>query len=195
LSFLYSMIVASQLREGMALRIDKQIYKVLEAEFKAGAGQAGGMIKTKLRNVASGRMWEPHFRPDERLEDLELERQTMEFLYRDASNCVFMNPDNYEQEEIATSVIGASEQFLTEGMKVNVEFFDARPISVVLPPSLEARVAETAPPIHSGQENTWKETRLENGVQLQVPLFIATGENVRIELTTGRYLEHVIGQI
>jgi translation elongation factor P/translation initiation factor 5A len=91
------MIVASQLR--MALRIDKQIYKVLEAEFKAGAGQAGGMVKTKLRN-ASGRMWEPHFRPDERLEDLELERQTVEFLYRDASNCVFMNPDNYEQEEI-----------------------------------------------------------------------------------------------
>ena len=66
-------IVASQLREGMALRIDKQTYKVLEAEFKAGAGQAGGMVKAKLRNAASGRVWEPHFRPDERREDLELD--------------------------------------------------------------------------------------------------------------------------
>jgi len=74
------MIVASQLREGMALRIERQIYKVLESEFKAGAGQAGGMVKTKLRNAVSGRMWKRHFRPDERLEDLELERQVMEFL-------------------------------------------------------------------------------------------------------------------
>ena len=187
------MIVASQLREGMALRVDKQIYKVLEAEFKAGAGQAGGMVKTKLRN-ASGRMWEPHFRPDEHLEDLALERQTMEFLYRDASNCVFMNPQNYEQEEIPLTIIGSSEQFLTEGMKVSVEFFNGHPISVVFPPSMEARVVETAPPMHSGQENTWKQARLENGVQIQVPLFIASGETVRIDLKTGRYLERVRGE-
>ena len=188
------MIVASQLREGMALRIDKQIYKVLESEFKAGAGQAGGMVKTKLRSTASGRMWEPHFRPDARLEDLQLERQAMEFLYRDAGNCVLMNPDNYEQEEIPATIMGTSEQFLAEGMRVSVEFFEGRPISVVFPPSMEARVAETAPPMHSGQENTWKEARLENGVQIQVPLFIAPGEAVRIDLKTGRYLERVRGE-
>ena len=63
------MIAASQLREGMALRIDKQIYKVLEAEAKAGAAKMGGLVKTKLRDAVSGRLWEPHFRPDERLED------------------------------------------------------------------------------------------------------------------------------
>jgi len=72
------MIAASQLREGMALRIERQIYKVLESEFKAGAGQAGGIVKTKLRNAVSGRMWEPHFRPDERLEDFYLERHLVE---------------------------------------------------------------------------------------------------------------------
>jgi elongation factor P len=87
-------------------------------------------------------MWEPHFRPDERLEDLDLERQVMEFLYRDAGNCVFMNPDNYEQEEIPAAIIGSSEQFVAEGMKVSVEFFEGRPISVVLPPSMEAKVAD-----------------------------------------------------
>jgi elongation factor P len=152
------------------------------------------VVKAKLRNATSGRMWEPHFRPDERLEDLELERQAMEFLYRDADNCVFMNPDNYEQEEIPATVIGAAEKFLAEGMKVSVEFFDGRPISVVFPPYLDTRVAETAPPVHSGQENTWKEARLENGVQIHVPLFIAPGETVRIDLKTGRYLERVRGE-
>jgi len=94
------MIAASQLREGMALRIDAQIYKVLEAEFKAGGGKMGGRNgQAKLRNSTSGRLWEQHFRPDERLEDLGLERRAMEFLYRDAGNCVFMNPGNCEQEE------------------------------------------------------------------------------------------------
>jgi elongation factor P len=106
----------------------------------------GRLVKTKLRDAASGRLWEPHFRPDERLEDLELERQVMEFLYRDASNCVFMNPHNYEQEEIAAAIISSSEQFVAEGTKVSVEFFEGRPISVVLPPSMEAKVAETASP-------------------------------------------------
>src|SRR5437879_3437678 len=87
------MAVASELRAGMAVRIEGQIYKVLEAEFKTGAGQAGGVVRTKLRNAETGRIWEPHFRADERLEELELERQTMEFLYSDADNCTFMNPE------------------------------------------------------------------------------------------------------
>jgi elongation factor P len=94
------MIAASQLKPGMAVRIEGQIYKVLEAEFKAGAGQTGGVVKAKLRSVSSGRMWEPHFRPDERPEELDLERQTMEFLYSDAENCTFMDPRTFDQVEI-----------------------------------------------------------------------------------------------
>ncbi len=188
------MIVASQLREGMALRIDDQIYKVLESEFKAGGGQAGGVVKAKLRNASSGRMWEPHFRPDERLEDLELERQAMEFLYRDAGNYVFMNADNYEQVEIPAALMGPSGQFLTEGMGVSVKFFDWRPVSVVFPPFVEVKVAETAPSVHSGQDNTWKEAKLDNGVQIQVPLFIGPGETVRIDVKTCRYLERFRGE-
>src|SRR5437879_4572398 len=91
------MAVASELRAGMAVRIEGQIYKVLEAEFKTGAGQAGGVVRTKLRNAETGRIWEPHFRADEPLEELELERQTMEFLYNDADNCTFMNAETFDQ--------------------------------------------------------------------------------------------------
>jgi len=185
------MIAASELETGMAIRVEGQIYKVLAAEFKAGAGQAGGVVKTKLRSVSSGRMWEPHFRPDERLEDLEVERQTMEFLYSDADNCAFMNPRNYEQAEIPRAILGPGARFLQEGMKLPVEFFDGRPISIVFPSTVEMRVADTAPPVHSQQDSTWKEAKLENGVEIQVPLFIAAGEMVRVEVETGRYLERV----
>jgi elongation factor P len=185
------MIAASELKLGMAIRIEGQVYKVLAAEFKAGAGQAGGVMKMKLRNVSSGRMWEPHFRPDERMEELDVERQTMEFLYADAESCTFMNPNSYEQIEIPRAILGPGEKFLQEGMQLPVEFFDGRPISIVFPATVDVRVADTAPPVHSQQDSTWKEAKLENGLVIQVPLFIAVGETLRVEVETGRYLERV----
>lgn len=185
------MIAASKLREGMALRIDGQVYKVLEAESRAGGGQAGGTVSAKLRNVTSGRMWEPHFRPDERLEDLELERQPMDFLYREGNKCIFMSPDTYEQIEVPAGILGPSGQFMTDGFRIVLESFEGRPVSAILPPFIELKVAETAPPAHSGQDSTWKKAMLENGVQIQLPLFVASGETVRIDLKTGRYMERV----
>ncbi len=185
------MVIASQLRDGMAVRIEGQVFKVLEVDVKAGAGQQGGVVKTKLRNTSSGRLWEPHFRPDERLEDLELERHNMEFLYSDGGNCTFMNPRTYDQVEVPEAALGPGKDFLQAGVSVPVEFFDGRPISVVLPAVAEARIADTAPPMHSGQDSTWKEATLDNGLVIQVPLFIGTGELVRVDVRTGKYLERV----
>ncbi|HVP42324.1 MAG TPA: hypothetical protein VMS96_02770, partial [Terriglobales bacterium] len=132
-------MIASQLKAGMAVRVEGQVYKVLEVESKAGAGQMGGVVKTKLRNVESGRLWEPHFRPDVRVEELEVDRQIMEFLYRDGDNCCFMNPVSFEQVEVPRAALGPGENFLQEGTKVPVEFFGGRPISLVLPEVVEMR--------------------------------------------------------
>lgn len=185
------MITASQLRAGMAVRIEGQVYKVLHAEAKAGAGQQGGVVKTQMRNVASGRFWEPHFRPDLRIEDLEINRTNMDFLYSDAENCVFMNPDTFDQVEIPTASLGPAARFLREGVKAPVEFFEGQPISVAFPDSVEMRVADTAAPAHGQQDSTWKEATLDNGVQIMVPLFIGVGEIVRVDVETGRYIERV----
>lgn len=185
------MVIASQLHDGMAVRIQNEVYKVLEVDVKAGGGQLGGVVKTKLRNVTSGRMWEPHFRPDERLDNLELQKQTMEFLYSDDDNAVFMHPETYEQVEVPLATLGHSPNLLQAGMRLSVEFFDTRPISVVFPTTVEARVTDTAPPAHSGEDTTWKEATLDNGLHIKVPLFIATGEVVRIEVKSNKYLERV----
>jgi elongation factor P len=185
------MISASQLRSGMVVRFEGQVYKVLEAEFKAGGGQAGGAEKTRLQNVSTGRLWDHNFRPDERLEDLELDSRRMEFLYSDGQNYVFMDPRSFEQVEITAATIGPATKFLQPGMELPVEFFDGRPISVVFPDVVEARIVDTAPPVHSGQDNTWKEAMLDNGEAIQVPLFIAPGEIVRVDVRTSRYLERV----
>lgn len=185
------MIIASQLRDGMAVRIEGHVYKVLESENKAGGGQAGGVVKTKLRDVISGRQWEPHFRPDERLEDLELQRQPMDFLYEDGDNLIFMNPDTYDQVEVPRGVLGISARFLKEGMRIPVEFFDGQPISLDFPPVVELLIADTAAPMHSGQDSTWKPALLENGIEIQVPLFIGKGELVRVDTRAAKYTERI----
>ena len=183
------MVIASELKEGTVIRIDRHIYRVLEVESKAGAAKLGGVVKTKLSDVRSGRMWEPHFRPQERFEELELDCHMMEFLFADGDSCIFMRPDTFEQIEISGAVLGPAAQFLQPGMELPVEFFAEEPISVVFPATAEARVQRTAPPTHSQQDSAWKEATLENGLSIQVPLFIAPGEVVRVEVKTGRYVE------
>ncbi len=185
------MVLASQVREGMGLRIAHAVYKVLECEVKAGAGQQGGFVKMKLRAVDSARLWEPHFRPDEKLEDLEFKRQPMDFLYADAASCIFMDSDTYEQVELPRELLGKTEKFLREGMRIPVDFFEGRPVSVILPDTVEVPIADTAPPSHAGQDSTWKDAVLENGLTVQVPLFVGPGELVRVDTRTGRYVERV----
>ena len=158
-----AMILALELHAGMVIRVEQQIYKIIEVESKAGAAKMGGVVRTKLINLRSGRMWEPHFRPQERVEDIELERHTMEFLFADGDGCTFMRPDTFEQIEVPAAIVGDGRFFLQSGMQVPIEFFEGAPISVVLPDVAEARVVNTASPSHSQQDSAWKEAVLENG--------------------------------
>jgi elongation factor P len=183
------MVIASELRAGMVIRIEGQIHKVIEVESKAGAAKMGGVVKAKLINVRSGRLWEPHFRPQERLEDLQLDRRMMEFLYSEGDTCTFMYPDTFEQIEVPGAVLGVAKGFLQPGMELPVEFFEGEAISAVVPDIAEARVARTAPPSHSQRDSAWKEAVLENGLAIRVPLFIAPGDTVRVEVKSGRYVE------
>jgi len=185
------MVTASDLRVGMALRIDRQVYRVLEVEAKAGAAKMGGTVRTQLENVRSRRLWEQHFRPLERLEDVELEKRQVEFLYSDGVNCIFQRLDSYEQVEFPSAGLGLAEKILQPGAELSAEFYEGEPISLVLPLAVEARVTSTAPPARSQQDSGRKEATLDNGLTIQVPLFVAPGEMVSIDFKTGRYVERV----
>lgn len=119
--------------------------------------------------MRNGSFSEPHLRPDERLEDLSLDRQSMEYLYSDEVNCVFMNPVTFEQVEVHRSCLGPGERFLEPGMNIPVELFEERLISLVLPDVVAARIANTASPMHAQQTSTRKRARLDNGVEIMVP--------------------------
>jgi elongation factor P len=175
----------------MALRIDKQIYRIVEVESRAAAAKMGGNVRAWLSNVHSGRMWEQHFRPQEKLEDLSLDKRQLEFLYSNGSTCTFQRLDSYEQVELPAASLGLAEKFLQPGMELPAEFYGEELINVTLPDAVEARVISTAPPVRSQQDSGRKEATLENGVSIQVPLFVAPGETVSVDMRTGRYLERV----
>jgi elongation factor P len=140
--------------EGMALRIDHQVYRVLEVESKTSAARMGGTIWARLSNVRGGRQWDQHFRPIEKLEDdVELEKRTVEFLYSDGSNCIFQRLDSFEQIVFSAANLGLADKLLQPGAEVPAEFFEGEPISVVLPDTVEARVKSTAPPVRSQQDS------------------------------------------
>jgi elongation factor P len=183
------MILASELKPGMVVRVEEQVYRVLDVESRAAIAKLGGVIKAELSNVRTGRLWEARFRPQERLEELQVERHIMEFLYRAGDTCTFMSPHTYEQVEVPREILGPAEHFLQSGTAVPLDFFEGKPIRAVLPDVVEARVVQTTPPAHSQQDSAWKEATLDNGLVIRVPLFIGPGENVRVELRTGRYLE------
>lgn len=185
------MVIASQLRPGIVLKIGPDIFKVFESTYHIGQGKMPGSVHARARNVLSGNLKEFRFRPEERLEETQLQKQDMEFLYTDADSVTFMNPETYEQVSIPQEAIGAATRYLQTEMKVPVEFYQGQPVSIVFPPIVEAKVASTAQPVHQQQDSTYKEATLANGVEILVPMFIKTGETVRVEVATGKYVDRV----
>jgi len=184
------MTTASELRPGMAVRVEGILYKVLAAEYHAGGGKMGGVTHAKLRNLATGTLTERRFRADEVVAAVEPERRTMQFLYADDRLAYFMNPQSFEQVEMEKEHLGRAAAWLREGASVPVEFCDGRPIAITFPDIVDGRVSDTAPPVHGqGLTNVWKQARLENGLTLMVPPFIAPGETIRVQVDTGTYLE------
>ena len=185
------MVIASQLRPGVVLKIGEDLFKVTESAYHLGQGKMPGSVHTKLISVEKGAFKELRFRPEERLEDVQLENREMEFLFSDAESATFMDPKTFEQVSIPLEAIGVSHKFLKPEMMIPVEFYEGRPVSLVFPPSVELKVESTAEPVHQQQDNTYKPATLENGLEVMVPQFIKPGETVRVEVATGKYLDRV----
>ena len=187
------MITASQLRAGMAVRYEGQLYKVISADYHPGQGKMGGATHARLKNLATGTFWEHSFRAELKVEDIPVEKQPMNFLYADSGECWFMNPETYEQVAIPAGVIGAQAAFLQPEMQLPVEFVNGEPLGVSFPEIIDVRIADTAPPVHQQQDNTLKPGKLDNGIEVMVPQFIKTGDTIRLDVQSLKYLERAKG--
>jgi elongation factor P len=183
------MITASQLRPGMAIRHEGQDFKVVSCEYHPGQGKMGGVAHIRLQNLSTRTFREQSLRAELKLETLPVEKQSMEFLYSDGDQSYFMNPQNFDQIGIDNALIGEAGRFLQAGMQLPVEFVDGQPISVVFPDIIEIGIVDTPPPVHGQQDNTWKPARLENDIKVLVPQFIKTGDRIRLDVNTQKYVD------
>jgi len=184
------MIPVSEIRNGMAIRIDGELCKVISFELH-GVAKAGRVIHAKLKNLASGVVLERRFRADEKVDDVAVETANMEFLYKDADAYYFMNLSNFEQIAVGHQALGNGAKYIQPNSQLMVELHEGRPINVMFPKILEVKVATTGAGISGQTDSTFKEAVLENGAVVMVPQFIREGDRIKIEIETERYLDRV----
>lgn len=188
------MISASQLRVGMVIRYQGQPYKILAADYRPGQGRMSGANHLQLRHLETGTTWEYSIRGELKVEELPIEKQSLEFLYANDSTCVFMDPESYEQVDIPFAILGVAVPFLSAGMRLPVEFVEGRAASVVLPDFVEVVIEDTAAPSHGQADSAWKVARLGNGVEVMVPPFVKNGDAIRLNLATLKYMDRARGK-
>ncbi len=182
------MITVSELRKGTTFEADGQIWRVLEYDhYKPGRGNA--IIRTKLRNLRTGATVARTFLSGERVQEVRLEHQTVQYLYNDGEYYHFMNTETFEQPALPASMLEDVIPFLKEGITLDIELYNGEPIGIELPITVDLLVVD-APPGYAGDTATsaTKEVTLETGLKLQVPLFIKTGDVIRVDTRTREYI-------
>jgi elongation factor P len=183
------MISATQLRPGMVVKFNNELYSIFKMEHRT-PGNLRGFVQVKMRKLSSGTMMEHRFSSEDRVERAALDEQEMEYLYDDGEYYYFMNTETFEQMHLTKDLLGDATGFLVPNLKVAVEFYEGKPISVELPPSVDLTVVETEPGMKGASvSNVTKPAKLETGLVVQVPPFISEGEKIRVSTSEMAYLE------
>jgi elongation factor P len=185
------MIQATQLKRGMVIKHDNDLYRVVEAQHKT-PGNLRGMVQAKIRNLKSGSISDHRFRSVDMVERAILDDTEMEFLYQDGDIYHFMNNETYEQIALSQEVLGDAVNYLMSNIKLKVEMYEDRPVGIELPLTVDMKVMETEPSIKGASvSNVGKPAKMETGLVVQVPAFISEGERIKIDTATGAYVERV----
>ena len=148
------------------------------------------MVQAKLKNIRTGSTFEHRFRAADSVERASMETHDLEFLYQGGDTYHFMNTENYDQLEMDEEALGDNAQWMQPGMRIQAEYYDGRPIGIQLPNSLTLEIVETAPVMKSATKTaSTKPAKLENGVTVNVPEFVGTGEKIRVNPQTGEYMD------
>jgi len=185
------MIPVTQLRKGVTFEEDGQLWRVLEYEhYKPGRGNA--IIRTKLRNLRTNATVNRTFLSGASVQDVRLDHRTVQFLYSDGDYYHFMDTETYEQPMLPADVLSDVIPYLKEGVTIDLETYEGEPVGIELPITVDLQVTD-APPGYAGDTATGatKQVTLETGMTLEVPLFIQTGDIVRVDTRTGQYLTRV----
>ena len=183
------MIQATQLKRGMVIKHEGELFRVLETQHKT-PGNLRGFVQAKMRNLRSGSQVEHRFRSVDMAERAILDESEMEFLYQDGDMYHFMNNETFEQIGLSDEVLGDAVGYLIPNIKLKVEVYEGRPVGIELPLTVEMKVVETEPAIKGASvSNVGKPAKMETGLVVNVPAFINEGDLIRIDTATNAYIE------
>ncbi|OGD19539.1 MAG: elongation factor P [Candidatus Aminicenantes bacterium RBG_16_63_16] len=187
------MINATQIRRGMIILLDGNLYRVLEA-VHITPGRWKAMVQTKLRSLKEGTLLNHRFRSEDRVEQAYLEEVEMEFLYKSGDDAVFMNLENYEQIRLSPEIIGDGVNYLVSNIVFKIELYEGRPVGVEPPLTVDLKVVKTEPFLKGAtQSASYKPATLETGLTVTVPPFINEGDVIRIDTRDDKYIERAKG--
>jgi elongation factor P len=178
----------NDLKNGMTLNLDGQLWNVVEFQH-VKPGKGGAFVRTKLKNILSGKVVDRTFNAGVKVDVATVDRREMQYLYREGEDFVFMDTQDYDQPRIPVATVGGAANYLLEDQTAVIAFNEGTPLYVELPAAVELTVSQTDPGVQ-GDRSTGgtKPATLETGVQIQVPLFITTGEKIKVDTRTGEYL-------
>ncbi len=185
------MINATQIRRGMTLKVEGEIYKVLEVTHIT-PGRYQAIVQTKLRNLRNQTLLDYRFRSKDRVEQAFLEKVEMEYLYQSGDDYIFMNLENFEQIKLPLKIIEEGKNYFVPNVVFSVEMHDGNPVGIEPPITVDLKVTKTEPYLKGAtQSASSKPAVLETGLTITVPQFIKEGDIVRIDTREDKYLERV----
>jgi elongation factor P len=184
-------INATQVRVGMIINFEGELCRVISVEHQT-PGNLPARIVTKMKRLKDGINRENRFGSSDKVDKASLEQHKMEYLYEDGDNLVFMNNETYEQTELPKDILGDDLVFLHANMEVEVEFYESTALSVTLPPNVVLEILDTEPVMkNANATGSYKPAKLENGITVNVPPYIESGEKVRVNTVDRTYMERV----
>ncbi|MGA1121901.1 MAG: elongation factor P [Ilumatobacteraceae bacterium] len=184
-------ISTNELKNGVTLELDKGLFSVVEFQH-VKPGKGGAFVRTKLRNVRTGAVIERTFNAGVRVEQAIIDRRDMQFLYKDGDEFVFMDTDTYEQINVKPATLGDVADYLVESATAQIALYGTEIVAVEIPASVELTIAQTEPGIQGDRvSGARKPATLQTGMVIQVPLFINTGDRVKVDTRTGDYVTRV----
>jgi elongation factor P len=184
-------ITTNDLKTGITLELDNGLFQVVEFQH-VKPGKGGAFVRTKLRNVRTGNVFDRTFNAGIKVEQAIINREEMQFLYRDGDDYVFMNNDTYEQQHVAPTALGDAADYMIEGMTAQIAFFNGEIIGVEIAASVELTISVTEPGVQGDRvSGARKPATLETGKVVQVPLFVEPGDKIKVDTRTGDYITRV----
>ena len=184
-------VSTNDLKNGMALDLPDGLYTVVEFQH-VKPGKGGAFVRTKLRNFRTGAVLERTYRADEKLALAIIEKREMQYLYRDGDSLTFMDNTTYEQTPVEATALGDAVKYIKEGDTVILAIYQGQVVGVELPAAVELEVTQTDPGVQGDRvSGAKKPATLETGVVVQVPLFVETGDRIKVDTRTGEYLTRI----